>query len=364
MARLKMAVIGVGHLGQAHARILAGLPEVELVGVADVNAEQARTVAEKCGTRAFTHYGPLLDQAEAACVVVPTSHHHSVGRAFLERGIPLLIEKPFATTVEQADELIALARAKGVALQVGHIERFNPAFEELTSRPISPKFVECERHGPFTGRSTDIGAVLDLMIHDLDLLHALDPSDVVSVEAMGVAVFGGHEDLVNVRMRFASGCIAHVTASRISPLPKRRLRIWAPEGYAGLDFVRRKLILVQPSDQLRRHGLRVDQLDPSRRAKLAEEVFGRHLEMCDRTCSAPADQLTRELQHFVQCVRTGSTPRVTGEDGRAALALACRVLESVRSHPWEGRPDGATGPAKMPPPRGRLFRPEEGRAAA
>jgi hypothetical protein len=147
-------------------------------------------------------------------------------------------------------------------------------------------------------------------------------------------------------------------------LPKRRLRIWAPEGYAGLDFVHRRLSLVQPSEQMRRHGLRVDQLDPARRTKLAEEVFGRHLEMCDRTCTAPADQLTRELQHFVQCVRTGSTPRVTGEDGRAALALACRVLESVRSHPWEGRPDGATGPAKMPPPRGRLFRPEEGRAAA
>jgi len=237
MARLRMGVVGVGHLGQAHARVLAGMPEVELVGVADVSAAQARMVADRHRTRAYTHFGPLLDQAEAACIVVPTCHHHAVAGAFLERGVPLLIEKPLAPTVEQAGELVDLARRKGAVLQVGHIERFNPAFEELRGRPIRPKFVECERHGPFTGRSTDIGAVLDLMVHDLDILNVLDGTPVVDVEAMGITVFGGHEDLVNARLRFASGCVAHVTASRISPLPKRRLRIWAAEGYAGVDFM-------------------------------------------------------------------------------------------------------------------------------
>src|SRR5262245_51036288 len=285
MQRLRMAVIGVGHLGQHHARILAAMPEVELVGVADANASQAQLIAQRHGCRDFTHYRALLDCVDAACIVVNTTWHHSVAKPFLDRGIHLLIEKPITTTVEQAEDLLATARRSGAVVQVGHIERFNPAFEELQSRPIQPKFVECERHGPFTGRSTDIGAVLDLMIHDLDLLCALDQSEVTSVEAMGVAVFGEHEDMVNARLRFASGCVATVTASRIAALPKRRMRIWAPEGYAGVDFVHRKLSLVQPSDQLRRNGLDARNLDPTKRAQLQSEVFGKHLEMFHKTCN-------------------------------------------------------------------------------
>jgi predicted dehydrogenase len=358
-----MAVIGVGHLGQAHARVLAGLPEVELVGVADVSAAQARQVADRHNTRAYTHFGPLLDRADAACIVVPTCHHYSVATAFLERGIPLLIEKPIAPSAAQAQELVDIARRKGVMLQVGHIERFNPAFEKLSGRPIRPKFVECERHGPFTGRSTDIGAVLDLMIHDLDLLNALDGSAVVDVEAMGITVFGGHEDLVNARLRFASGCVAHVTASRISPRAKRRMRIWAAEGYAGIDFMQGRLALVQPSEELRRHGLNVAHLDPTRRGALKDEIFTRYLLGHHEACTAPEDQLTRELRHFVDCVRTGSRPRVSGEDGLAAVALAERVLTSLRGHEWEGRADGPKGPDNMPLPAGRLFD-YEGRAAA
>ncbi|MBX7105715.1 MAG: Gfo/Idh/MocA family oxidoreductase [Gemmataceae bacterium] len=354
MKRLRVGVIGVGHLGQAHARILAGLPDVELVGVADANPNQARMVAERHDCRMFTHYGPLLDLVDAACVVVNTTHHHTVSRPFLDRGIHLLIEKPITVTVEQADDLIAAARKSGAVLQVGHIERFNPAFEELCSRPIRPKFVECERHGPFTGRSMDIGAVLDLMIHDIDLLHALDGSPAVSVEAMGVAVFGQHEDMVNARIRFESGCVATVTASRIAAMPKRRLRIWAPEGYAGVDFVHRKLSLVQPCDELRRNGIDARNLDPAKRAQLQSEVFGRHLEMDHMTCNAPADQLTRELQDFVRAASTGGRPRVSGEDGRNALALATRVLDSVRRHQWDGRADGAIG-MTMPAASGRLF---------
>src|SRR5947209_208814 len=363
MAPLRMAVIGVGHLGQAHARVLSTLDDVELVGVADVSAAQARQVADRHNCRAYTHFGPLLDRADAACIVVPTCHHHSVAGAFLERGIPLLIEKPIAPTVEQAGELVDLARRTGAVLQVGHIERFNPAFEALSGRPIRPKFVECERHGPFTGRSTDIGAVLDLMIHDLDLLNALDGSDVVDVEARGITVFGGQEDLVNARLRFASGCVAHVTASRISPKPKRRLRIWAAEGYAGIDFMQGRLSLVQPSDELRRHGLNVVHLDPARRGALKDEIFTRFLNGQERVCSSSEDQLTRELRHFVDCVRTGSRPRVSGEDGLAAVSLATRVLASLRQHEWEGRADGPKGPSNMPLPIGRLFDYED-RAAA
>lgn len=363
MGRVRVGVIGVGHLGQAHARILAGMPDVELVAVADSNPSQARLVAERHNCRDYTHYGPLLDLVDAACVVVNTTWHHSVAKPFLDRGIHLLIEKPITTTLEQADDLIQTGRRSGAVIQVGHIERFNPAFEELKSRSIHPKFVECERHGPFTGRSIDIGAVLDLMIHDLDLINALDGSELKSVDAMGVAVFGQHEDMVNARLTFQSGCVATFTASRIAAMPKRRLRIWAPEGYAGIDFVHRKLSLVQPSENLRRYGLDPRTVDPSRRAQLQNEVFGRHLEMYHTTCNAPADQLTRELQDFVHVVKSGGRPRVAGEDGRTALALATRILDSVQNHQWDGRADGACG-ITMPAAHAPLFASVANRAAA
>jgi predicted dehydrogenase len=355
MTRLRIAVVGVGHLGQHHARILAGLPDVELVGVADANPDQARTIAERLGTAAFTHHEPLLDQVDAVSIVTPTIHHHAIAADFLRRGIPVLVEKPVCRTLAEADDLIRLAAENNVPLQVGHIERFNPAFEDLVRRPINPKFVEAERHGPFTGRSVDIGAVLDLMIHDLDLLLALIGGPVAQVEAVGAAVFGGHEDMVNARLVFANGCVAHVTASRISPRPKRRLRIWAPEGYAGIDFVSRKLILVQASPELRQFGLRVDRMDAAAKARLKDEVFGRHLQVMNVDGDRKGDQLTAELRHFVDCVRTGRRPRVTGEDGREALALAERVLASVRSHAWDGHADGPVGPNRMPRPAGWLF---------
>lgn len=355
MNRLRMAVIGVGHLGKEHARILSGLPDVELVGVADVSAEQARLVAERCGTTACTDYTELLDRVDAVTVVVPTIHHHAVAKMFLEHSVPVLVEKPIATTVAEADDLIHMAGQRGVPLQVGHIERFNPAFEDLLRRPLQPKFVESERHGPFTGRSTDIGVVLDLMIHDLDLLLTLAGSPVSHVEALGLSVFGGFEDVVNARLRFENGCVAHVTASRVAQQPKRRLRVWAPEGYAGLDFVTKRLLLVQPSPEVRRYGLEVGDLDQARKAILKGEIFGKHLHSLDLDCSR-GDQLTSELKHFIQCVRTGKTPRVTGEDGREALALAERVLSSIQTHSWNGPNDvSAVGIHGLPCALGPLF---------
>jgi predicted dehydrogenase len=352
-----MAVIGVGHLGQHHARILAGLPDVELVGVADANPDQARAVAAKLGTAAYEHFEPLIDRVDAVSVVTPTIHHHAVAAAFLKAGVPALVEKPVCRTLAEADDLIALAGAAGVPLQVGHIERFNPAFEELARRPIRPKFVEAERHGPFTGRSIDIGAVLDLMIHDLDLLLALVGGPVTRVSAVGAAVFGGYEDMVNARLEFENGCVAHVTASRITRHPKRRLRVWAPEGYAGIDFVTRKLTLVQQSEELRLYGLRADELDAAAKARLKDEVFGRYLQVLNLDTDRKFDQLTAELKHFIDCVRTGRKPRVSGTDGRDALELAERVLAALRAHPWEGTETGPHGPQTPPRPAGWLFPP-------
>ncbi|MCI0701168.1 MAG: Gfo/Idh/MocA family oxidoreductase [Planctomycetia bacterium] len=357
MTRLRMAVIGVGHLGQHHARILSGLPEVELVGVVDSNPEQARIIATKLNTPPYEHFEPLLGQVDAVSVVTPTIHHHAVASAFLRAGVPVLVEKPICRTVAEADELIALAASANVALQVGHIERFNPAFEELAKRPIRPKFVEAERHGPFTGRSVDIGAVLDLMIHDLDLLLALVGGPVTRVAAVGASVFGGHEDMVNARLEFANGCVAHVTASRITRHPKRRLRVWAPEGYAGIDFVTRKLTLVQQSEEVRQFGLRVDEMDAETKARLKDEVFGRYLQVLNLDSDRKFDQLTAELKHFIHCVRTGEKPRVSGTDGRDALELAERVLLALREHPWEGNGNGPHGPKSVPQPVGWLFAP-------
>jgi predicted dehydrogenase len=353
MKRLRMAVVGVGHLGKEHARILAGLPEVELVGIADVNAEQAQTVARRVGTQAFHDYWPLLNLVDAASIAVPTSAHVTVAREFLRRGIPLLVEKPLAADVAGADELVALARQSGVPLQVGHIERFNPAFESLQRRALRPLLVRAQRVGPFSGRSADVGVVLDLMIHDLDLLLALVGAPVRVVSATGLSVFGSHEDVASARLEFANGCTAEVMASRASAVPSRVMQVWAAEGYAELDFAQRRLSLVQPSEDLRRHGLDPARLDPAARARLRDELFGRHLESCVIDGKAE-DQLTAELQHFIACIRAGGTPRVSGFAGRDAVALAAAILAEIRGHAWDAASE-LRGPHRLPAANGLLF---------
>jgi predicted dehydrogenase len=363
MGRLRLAVIGVGHLGKEHARILAGMPDVELVGVVDTNFEQAQAIARRYRTTAYADYWPLLNLVDAVTVVVPTTGHHGIAREFLRRGIPVLVEKPLAATVAEADELVALAAEHGVPLAVGHIERFNPAFEELQSRPLRPKFITCERIGSFSGRSTDIGVVLDLMIHDLDLLRALVQAPITSVHAIGVALLSKHEDLANARLTFADGCVADLSASRVSPAAVRQMRCWSAEGYAGIDFARRRLTLIQPSEELRLRGLSTRTLGPAAIARLKAELFGRHLQVLDLDCDR-GDQLTRELEHFIDCVRTGAKPRVSGEDGREAVALAARVLDSIRNHAWEGHADGPVGPNHAPASSGRLFHDAADEAAA
>jgi predicted dehydrogenase len=311
MGHLRVGVIGVGHLGKEHARILATLPDVELVGVADVNLAQARAVASRWETRAFSDYRPLIGGVDAAVIAVPTLHHHTVAGDFLRQGIPLLVEKPLAVNLGQAEELVDLARCHGALLQVGHIERFNPAFEELQRRPIRPRIVHGQRVSTFTGRSTDIGAVLDLMIHDIDLLLALVAAPVVDVQATGLTLLGGHEDVADAQLVFANGCIAHLTASRVNPAPLRRMQIWGAEGHACVDFARRQVTLAQPA-----------LLGPAAPPLQVLEL--------DRN---QGDQLTRELQEFIHSVRTGTRPRVSGEEGRAALALADRILAGIAAQP-------------------------------
>jgi predicted dehydrogenase len=364
MTLTRIAVIGVGHLGKEHARILSGMPEVKLVGVVDVNREQAEAVAGRCGTQAFPDFVPLLDQIDAATVVVPTVYHHRVASALLERGIHLLVEKPLAHGLAEASDLELLARRRSAILQVGHIERFNPAWEELLRRPLRPKFITCERLAPFSGRSTDTGVVLDLMIHDLDLVLSHVGSRPTDVVALGASVFGRHEDMAQAILRFDNGCIAQIRASRVHPTTSRQMQLFGAEGFASIDFARRRLTLVQPSATLGQLRQAKRPLDAAALNTLKTDLYARHLQTLEIDCTRPADQLTMELQAFVTSVRTGKHPRVDGRAGCEAIALATRILDSVRSHRWEGNLPGPMGPFDLPASQGPLFEFPPDQAAA
>lgn len=349
MTELRVGVVGVGHLGRSHARVLAGLPGVRLVGVADTRPEQARAVAAQYGCAAFTDYHDLVGRIDAVSVAVPTSLHHEVAGAFLDAGIPAMVEKPLAPAVAEAESLVARARRTGVVLQVGHIERFNPALQALEKIRLRPRYLAAERLGTYTFRSTDIGVVLDLMIHDLDLVLDWISAPIRSVSAMGVSVFGGHEDLANARLHFEDGCVADLTASRVSVQAVRKLRLWGAEGYATLDFAARKGTLIRPSDRLRQGHLDLEGLDLTQPAAIQEHVFGKMLRV-DHVESEPCDQLTLELSDFVRAVVAGVRPRVTGEDALRVLRVAEQILQSLNRHEWEGHAEGPVGPHELPEP--------------
>ena len=349
MSRLKLAVIGVGALGRHHARILSEFSDVELVAVVDSRPEQGGDVAAKCGSKWLADYRPLLTPGavDAVSVVVPTVAHWQVAGEFLRAGLPVLVEKPLAATVSQAQELVQLAADNKALLQVGHIERFNPAFQVASERIRQPKYIRAERTSAYTFRSTDIGAVHDLMIHDIDLVLSLVRSPLLSVEAFGVTVMGGHEDAVQARLRFVGGCIADLTASRISPTVSRSLQVWSGAGCVTCDLHLRDVKAYAPSDKLR---FGPSPLDLARQPgcdmeQLKRDVFGQFVNAETLTVDATGpDALTKELRGFVDCVRTGQTPHVDGKQGLAAMLVADEVLKSVASHQWDGTAHGAIGP--------------------
>jgi predicted dehydrogenase len=343
MKPLRVGVVGVGHLGQHHARILSTMPGVQLVGVVDASTERAAAVAARCHTAPLDDYRRLLGEVDAVVVAVPTVLHREIAGAFLARGVATLVEKPMAGTLAEAEQLVALAHAAGAVLQVGHIERFNPTLQALERLSLRPKYIEAERLSTFTFRSTDIGVVLDLMIHDLDLILAMISAAVRSVDAVGLSVFGEHEDVASARIEFEDGSVAHVTASRASDQAVRKMRIWGAEGYASLDFFAKSAKLVRPSDSLRRGRLELDGLDLSQPAAIKEHVFGKMLRVDRVTCEGP-EPLALELEDFISSVRGESPPRVGGEDGLRAMRLADRVLRSLESHRW----DGTATPSPLP----------------
>lgn len=312
-APLKAAVIGVGSLGQHHARVYTQLPGVELVGVADASLARAQEVGKRLHCRSTDNYLELLDQADLVSVAVPTFAHHEVAKACLEKGLAVLLEKPMTRTLAEADELIALARARGVVLQIGHIERFNEAVQALKTLKGPFKFIEIHRLGPFSQRNMDIGVVMDLMIHDLDIILDLAASPVKTVDAIGVKVLTEHEDIANVRLHLANGCVANITASRVTMEAMRKIRIFSPEHYVSIDYQKQELAI---------YSLKKDR-DPG------EQNLMRLINREHRVF-AKQEPLKVELGAFVRAVREKSEPVVTGEQGRQALALALDICTQIR----------------------------------
>ncbi len=349
MRKLRVIVVGVGHLGKVHAQILAKMPGVRLVGVVDPS-EQARNItAEACRTNAYAEVASLEGKFDAAVIAAPTSHHHRVGLELLDRGIPCLIEKPLAASSAEADDLVRVARRQRTVLQVGHIERFNPSLAPVVPYTRDPKFIEATRAGGFSGRSTDIGVVLDLMIHDIDVVLSLVGAPPRSVEALGLAVLGPHEDVAHARLSFDTGCVALLNASRVSPTPRRQMQIWSQEGLVSLDFAARRSSAIVPGDALRERRIDVPHLLPQQKEELKRDLFTAHVPV-QEFAPEPCDQLTAELQDFVRCVVEGGQPRVTGEQGREAIVVAERILEQIAAHQWDGTSAGRIGPLATPRP--------------
>lgn len=347
MTRLRLAVIGAGHLGRIHARIAAGLPELELVAVADPAAECRERVAAETSVRTVADYRELIGDVDAAIVATPTNTHHTIGVELLSSGVPLLVEKPLANCAAAADDLVQLARRQGLVLQVGHVERFNPALDWVTSQVRDPKYIEATRTSGYTFRSMDIGAVLDIMIHDLDIVLALAGSEVIEVQALGISVLGGHEDMATARLTFASGCVAQLTASRVSPQQRRTMNIFTARGAASIDFATLDATLFKPHEDVLRRHFQADRLTAVQRADLKEHLFDDLLVQTNHA-AAKLNAIEQEQRDFINCVETGKTPRVDGAAGRDAVAVAEQVLERIEQHAWDGTPAGRHGPMAMP----------------
>ncbi len=304
---IRVGVVGVGHLGRYHVQKYAGMSGVDLVGVVDLNREQARKVAEQYGTRIFEAPAALYDHVDAVSVVVPTVDHYAVARQALEAGRDVMLEKPITAVVGEAERLVALASAGNRILQVGHLERFNPAFTEALKFVKQPRFLEVHRLSPFTFRSVDVDVILDLMIHDLDLILCLVGSPATEIFAVGVPVLSDQVDIANVRVHFANGAVCNLTASRVSVQRERKIRIFQPNVYLSMDLGNSSLVQCEKKE--------MDYYSPMPNINVQKHEF------------PEADSLNLELVSFIRCVRERSRPKVSGEDGLAALKVAVRIKE-------------------------------------
>jgi predicted dehydrogenase len=302
MEKVKVGIIGVGYLGTQHARILSYLEEAELKAVADINFRKALEIGNRHGVQYYQNYQDMIDDIDAAVVATPTVEHYAISMDLLQRGKSVLVEKPITATVEEGERLIEAAALKGLILQVGHLERFNPAVEAVENLITDPKFIEVQRLGSFSARSLDIDVVLDLMIHDLDIILALIKDEVVGIRSSGIHVLSEKVDIANARLEFKSGCVATLTASRVHQGKVRKLRIFEPTSYYSIDYIDQE-VKVFPL-----HGRQTD----IKTLKIQKE-----------------EPLKKELKNFLDSVRTGKTSKVTGEEGLRALRLAYGVLKEA-----------------------------------
>lgn len=310
MKTIKTGVIGVGYLGNFHAQKYHFLPQSQLVGVCDNNKDQANQVAQQCNTQAFYDYHDLLDHVQAVSIAVPTPKHFEVAKTCLERGIHVLVEKPICTRIEDANQLIAIAKRKNVILQVGHLERFNNGIRAIAPNIKKPRFIESIRLAPFKLRGTDVNVALDLMIHDIDIIHSLVHKNIDSISANGASVLSDFIDIANARIEFNGGCVANVTASRISLKTERRIRIFQDNGYLSLDLDKKKLYM---------HKKSKDEMYPGVPKIISEEHS-----------FDTGDALKDQIDSFLNCILHDTAPVVSGEDGRDALRVAVEITDIMR----------------------------------
>ncbi len=308
--KLRVGVVGVGYLGKFHAEKYAHMPDVDLVGVADANREHANAIAQQHGTRAFYSHKDLIGKVDAVSIAVPTEHHYAISRDFLENDVDLLLEKPITTRLDQADDLLHLAERHGCIIQVGHLERFNPAVVALEGVVHQPLFIESHRLSLFKERGLDVSVVLDLMIHDIDIILNFVKSKVSTIHAAGIPVITPNADIANARLEFENGCIANVTASRISMKNERKIRLFQKKAYISVNFANREITIVRQTG------------DPSQGV-----IPGTAL---DQRCFSQADALDDELKSFVKAVVHRQVPEVTGQMGRDALKIALSIMDQIQ----------------------------------
>ena len=330
---MRTAVVGVGAFGKHHARIYSQLPEAQLVGVVDANPATREEAVKAYGCPAFADPSELPADVEAVSVAVPTQFHHKVALPFLRRGISVLIEKPMVRRLDEGRELIAAAEKSGAVLQVGHVERFNPAVRALRDHKIVPRYIEAARVAPFPFRATDVGVVLDLMIHDIDIVLHFAGSPVKHVEAIGVPVLMATEDIANARITFENGCVASLTASRVATKSERKVRVFSKDSYLVLDFGKREGYFYRKSPELTPETTQklIGDAAAAGKASLAEfqgKVFTDLLTM-ERLTIPEGDALTEEIKDFLRCVRERDTPAVSGREGLAAVSVALDVLAAI-----------------------------------
>ena len=335
MKQLRTAVIGAGKMGRLHSRIYSQMEQVELVGIVDSQLDKAEKLADEYGSKAYNAPADVLDKVDAVTVSVPTEYHAGVAGPFLSRGIGVLVEKPLADNLVQARKMLQLAHDNNCALQVGYSERFNPVGQAMARLNITPRFIEANRISPYTFRSTDIGVVMDMMIHDIDIILSLSKSKISTVQAVGVNVLGEHEDIANVRLNFENGCVSNLTASRLAMKTERRIRVFSEDAYLSLDYLKKTGTMISKTAN-------IDMLQELRKGQTANgeiDLLGTdwsklvNVEVLDIDDREP---LCLEQESFIDAVINKTTPEVSAEDAIAAMELAERIVSEIGKHRWDG----------------------------